>query len=540
MRENLVNIHESNFGVLFYESPQPMVICDVDNFSILEVNRSAVNFYLYSKQEFETLTIRSLRAPEDLNRFDQIIPRIRGGDTLFIEAQHVIKTGEVRFVEIVSYIINYAGKMCRLAHIHDITAKAKQAQNLEILLDVGKSISENLELQTILQKVTDATTKLSGAEFGAFFYNTLDDEGGELLLYTLSGAPKEAFEKFGMPRATAVFYSTLVARETVRVDDVTQDPRYGKNMPYYGIPKGHLPVVSFLAVPVISKSGEVIGALFFGHSGKGVFTEETEKLVTGVALQAAIALDNAKLFEEVKKANLENERLLLQSQNQNFKKDEFLSIASHELKTPVTSMKGYIQILEKQSKKDHNRFYINFISKADRQLDKITALVNDLLDTSKIEAGKIHYNFSAFKVADILEDCISTIANVNKVHTIRVFGDVDLQIYADRERIEQVIANLLSNAIKYSPQASEVLIGVSSTDKFFKLEVRDFGPGIAEDKLTSVFDRFYRGEENSYTTSGLGLGLYISAEIIKRHEGKIGVESEVGKGSNFWFSLPEI
>jgi signal transduction histidine kinase len=305
------------------------------------------------------------------------------------------------------------------------------------------------------------------------------------------------------------------------------------------MPKGHLPVVSFLSVPVISKSGEVIGALFFGHPQKGVFTEEAERLVIGVASQAAIAIDNAKLFEEVKKANLENEKLLLQAQNQNFKKDEFLSIASHELKTPVTSMKGYIQILEKQSQKDNNEFYKNFISKAHRQLSKITVLVNDLLDISKIESGKMTYTFTAFKVGDILEDCISTIANVDTVHTIRIFGDPEMEIYADRNRIEQVIINLLSNAIKYSPKASEVLIGLSGTEKHFKLEVRDFGPGIAEDKLNSVFDRFYRGEENSYTTSGLGLGLFIAAEIIKRHGGKIGVESEVGKGSNFWFMLPD-
>ena len=131
--------------------------------------------------------------------------------------------------------------------------------------------------------VTDAGVELSGAEFGAFFYNVVDSQGEAYLLYTLSGAPREAFSRFPNPRNTAVFAPTFEGTGVVRSDDIRVDPRYGKNAPYYGMPEGHLPVCSYLAVPVISRSGEVIGGLFFGHSQPGVFTERAEHILVGIA-----------------------------------------------------------------------------------------------------------------------------------------------------------------------------------------------------------------------------------------------------------------
>src|SRR5581483_8938127 len=157
--------------------------------------------------------------------------------------------------------------------------------------------ASQLELKALVQEVTDAGRELSQAEFGAFFYNDMDAAGEKYLLYTLSGVPHEAFSRFPMPRNTAVFGPTFRGEGTVRVADIKQDPRYGKNPPYKGMPAGHLPVRSYLAVPVVSRSGEVIGGLFYGHSEVGVFTERAERLVEGIARQAAIAIDNAQLFE---------------------------------------------------------------------------------------------------------------------------------------------------------------------------------------------------------------------------------------------------
>ncbi|OZI63222.1 two-component system sensor histidine kinase/response regulator [Bordetella genomosp. 11] len=173
----------------------------------------------------------------------------------------------------------------------------EDARILEVLNRVGTTIAAELDLGRAVQAVTDAATELTGAAFGAFFYNVLDDAGARYTLYTLSGAPKEAFAGFPMPRSTAVFGPTFRGEGIVRSDDITQDPRYGKNAPRRGMPPGHLPVRSYLAVPVVSRTGEVLGGLFFGHSERGVFDEAAERLATGIASQAAIAIDNASLYQ---------------------------------------------------------------------------------------------------------------------------------------------------------------------------------------------------------------------------------------------------
>jgi PAS domain S-box-containing protein len=184
----------------------------------------------------------------------------------------------------------------------DIEDLKRHNAMLQTLLDVSNVLSAELDVGKVIQSVTDAATQLAGAEFGSFFYNVTDESGQSYVLYALSGAPREAFEGFPMPRNTELFAPTFNGTAIVRSDDIRKDPRYGRNAPYHGMPQGHLPVVSYLAVPVISKSGLVIGGLFFGHAKPGVFTEDSERLVVGVAAQAAIAIDNARLMEETRRA----------------------------------------------------------------------------------------------------------------------------------------------------------------------------------------------------------------------------------------------
>lgn len=171
----------------------------------------------------------------------------------------------------------------------------------EILLETGKSITSEVELEKLVQKITDIGTQVSGAQFGALFYTLVNNSGDKYVLYTISGVPREAFSKFPMPRNTAIFHPTFAGMHTVRYDDVTKEEHYGLSDPHFGMPKGHLPVRSYLAAPVISPvDKEVIGGLFFGHSSAGVFSERSEKLIEGIAAQAAIAMGNARLFEEKK------------------------------------------------------------------------------------------------------------------------------------------------------------------------------------------------------------------------------------------------
>jgi len=173
----------------------------------------------------------------------------------------------------------------------------EEARTLEVLNRTGIVVAAEHDLEKLVQTVTDAGVELSHAAFGAFFYNVIRDDGEAYTLYTLSGAPLEAFAQFPMPRNTAIFEPTFRGRGPVRSDDILADRRYGKSAPYHGMPKGHLPVRSYLAVPVRSRSGEVLGGLFFGHSQPGVFTERAERIVTALAAQAAVAIDNARLYQ---------------------------------------------------------------------------------------------------------------------------------------------------------------------------------------------------------------------------------------------------
>jgi len=173
-------------------------------------------------------------------------------------------------------------------------------EDAEALNGVARALASELQLQEVVQVATDAATRLAGAQFGAFFYNVADDKGESYMLFTLSGEPRDAFEKFGLPRNTALFEPTFRGQGAIRIADVHEDARYGKNAPHHGIPKGHPPVRSYLAVPVIARSGEVLGGLFFGHADRDVFTERAERLVQGIAAQASIAIDNARLYHDVK------------------------------------------------------------------------------------------------------------------------------------------------------------------------------------------------------------------------------------------------
>jgi len=183
-----------------------------------------------------------------------------------------------------------------------LLAREREArEEVEILNEIGRVMSAELDLQKLVQAVTDAATELTGAQFGAFFYNVLDEGGASYMLYALSGVPREHFEGFPMPRATHLFGPTFEGQGVIRLADVRRDPRYGQNPPHHGMPAGHLPVTSYMAVPVKSRTGQVFGGLFFGHQDEGVFGARDERLVRGMAAQAAVGIDNARLFDALRR-----------------------------------------------------------------------------------------------------------------------------------------------------------------------------------------------------------------------------------------------
>jgi PAS domain S-box-containing protein len=227
-----------------------------------------------------------------------------------------------------------------------------------------------------------------------------------------------------------------------------------------------------------------------------------------------------------------HELKLLQEQ-----KDDFISIASHELKTPVTSLKASLQIMDRMKHNPSGTAFPKFIEQANRSVKKIGDLIEDLLNAGKANESQLHIIKKTFTVSEMLNSCCNHVRQAGK-HELIFQGDKDLQVTADEHRIDQVVVNFVNNAVKYAPGSTNIYLIAEKLENRVKISVRDEGPGIDPDKIPHLFSKYYRAEYTGAQYSGLGLGLYISAEIIRRHGGEIGVDSELGKGSTFWFTLP--
>jgi PAS domain S-box-containing protein len=221
-------------------------------------------------------------------------------------------------------------------------------------------------------------------------------------------------------------------------------------------------------------------------------------------------------------------------------RENFISIASHELKTPLTSLQASVQvmhrIIENETVITDRLKKLSESSK--RSIERLAALVGDLLDSTKITKGQLNLNISTFAFSELVEKCCGHIRSDGK-YQITYKGDTSIKISADEQKITQVLVNLVNNAVKYAPESLEIVVEVNDLGDRIKVCVIDCGKGIPKDKLPFLFNSYYQVEQVEKTTQGLGLGLYISAEIIKRHNGEIGVDSEIGKGSTFWFTLPK-
>jgi signal transduction histidine kinase len=221
------------------------------------------------------------------------------------------------------------------------------------------------------------------------------------------------------------------------------------------------------------------------------------------------------------------------------RKDEFISIASHELKTPLSTQKLYVELLQKNVTQHSHHQYETYLEKINNQNDKLTRLVNELLDISRIEGGKLLFEKKFFNFESEVRSLAEDFQAGSKQHKIVVEGGLTKQVYGDHDRLLQVVGNFISNAIKYSPEADRVTIKLSETDKEVKVSVKDYGIGIEREKQEHLFERFYRvhgADETHYP--GMGIGLYIASEIVKKHGGRLKVTSNLGQGSTFSFTLP--
>jgi signal transduction histidine kinase len=410
---------------------------------------------------------------------------------------------------------------------------------LGLLDTTGKLISSNLDLQNVLQTVTDTATELTGAKFGAFFYNRINEDGEDYLLYTLSGAPREAFDKFGHPRATRVFAPTFHGEGPVRSDDITKDARYGSMGPHHGQPPGHLPVRSYLAVAVKSRSGEVHGGLFFGHPEPGKFSERSERLVVGMAAQAAVAIDNARLYEAAQRELAKRERAETALRETDRRKDEFLATLAHELRNPLAPIRQAAMISSSPAASEAQKTWAHDV--ITRQVHNMALLLEDLLDISRITRGTLELRKDRTTLARVVESAVETARpalDAKRQHLEVRLPSEPLDLVADPLRLSQVLSNLLTNAAKYTDPEGHVTVDAQLRGDEVIIRVRDNGIGISAEALPNIFMMFSQ-VASARSGGGLGIGLALSRGLVEMHGGTLSADSQgLGHGSEFTVRLP--
>jgi PAS domain S-box-containing protein len=514
-------------------------------------NAGAIRLFGYTAGEMVGTPIFRIVPPELHDEEHEVLRRLRQGERIEdYETVRVANDGRRRHVQLaVSPVRNSAGEIVgasKIAFSIDERRLAEEqlreeAHALEILNRVGRAVAAELELDRLVQLVTDAATELTGAQFGAFFYNVPDEQRGSYWLYTLSGADREAFAGFAMPRATAVFAPTFRGEGVVRSDDILEDSRYGRNAPYKGMPPGHLPVRSYLAVPVTSRAGVPIGGLFFGHAEPGVFNDRAERIAIGIAAQAAIGIDNARLMQERERL-LESERAARsEAERLSHVKDEFLATLSHELRTPLNAIQGWSVLLRQPKLEPADRE--RGLASIERNTRAQAQIINDLLDMSRIIAGKLHLEIHPIDLRDVVNAAVEAVTPAANARRVTIEARLDPTASATRgdpNRLQQVMWNLLSNAVKFTPAEGRIEVTLKRVEDLVEIRVQDTGIGIQPEFLPYVFDRFRQADASTTRRyGGLGLGLSIVRNLVELHGGTVRAESEgENRGSRFVVSLP--
>lgn len=405
----------------------------------------------------------------------------------------------------------------RIEH-YETTRKTKEGKTVSISLTISPIKDEEGNVIGVSKIARDINAQKIADEKQAMLASIINTSDDAIVSKTLDGIitswNKAAQKMFGYDETEAIgkHISLIIPKDRLPEEThIISQIRQGNRVDHFETIRltkdGHEINISLSVSPIKDKQGKIIGA-------------------------SKIARDITEKVEAERQRQLYTEKL----QELNKYKDEFMAMASHELKTPLTVIKANLQIMEYKYADGENK---KFLSRTISSVDKLGDLITNLLDVSKIQAGRLDLEPTSFELNNLLAEVIDSIQQTTSTHIIvcNHCGD-ELMVYADKERIEQVIINMLTNAIKYSPDAGEIKVGSSKNNGEVIVSVKDSGIGIPQEDLDNIFSRFFRVQGIASTFSGSGIGLYISSEIVKRHNGRMWVESELEKGSTFYFSIP--
>jgi signal transduction histidine kinase/DNA-binding response OmpR family regulator len=520
--------------------------------------------------------VRALRADAKLQNIPIILLSARAGEEARVEG---IESGAD------DYLVKPFGArelLARVAANLDLARIRNQAmimlreetRRLETLYRTGAALAGELDLARLVQLVTDACVELTGARFGAYFYNVANEAGESYTLYTLSGAQRSDFAGFPMPRNTEVFGPTFRGEGVVRSDDITRDPRYGRNAPYFGMPHGHLPVRSYLALPVISRSGTVWGGLFLAHPEPNMFTERDELIIAGIASQTAIAMDNAQLFKASREAEQAlrslNETLedrVVTEIGKRVKAEEAFRQAqkmeaigqltggvAHDFNNLLAVVLGSLETLRRRAAAGQMTIsdpaFSRLTDAASQAAQRAATLTQRLLAFSRrqpLDPKPVNPNRLVTGITELLR---STMKEDVRIETVLAGGIWWASL--DANQLESALLNLAVNARDAMPAGGSLTIETANSfldeayaagheevapGQYVMIAVSDTGSGMPPDVLARAFDPFF-------TTKGIGegtgLGLSQVYGFVKQSGGHVKIYSEPGEGTTVRIYLPRL
>lgn len=423
--------------------------------------------------------------------------------------------------------------------LHESHARLlEETRTVETLHRVGLALAAELDVEALLRHLTDAARELTGAQFGAFLTEGVADGEEALQALTVSGIAREDFSSLVRSNHGQLFAPRFRSNVVVRSDDITHDLPNGSVLSIPVAQSDDLSIRSYLEVPVVTGSGDVLGRLLFGHARTGVFGPREERLVTGIAAHAAIALDNARLYDVERQARAEAEAAVRA-------RDEFLGIASHELRNPLAGLIASLQMLRRSQTRGqlNSARQERFLTAIGEAAGRLSLLLEDLLDVSRLRAGQLHLHRQPTDLGALIRQQIGQQAQEEGERRFQLSIDLENQsLWLDPDRMEQVIANLLANALKYSAESGgpvHVSLEEGEQDGVL-LRVRDTGIGLPPHEAQRIFEPFRRAANaHKRNIPGMGLGLYICRHIVQSHGGRIWADSPgEGLGTTLCVWLP--
>jgi signal transduction histidine kinase len=411
------------------------------------------------------------------------------------------------------------------------TELTQSVGELRALGEVGQAVSSTLDLETVLSTIVSRATQLAGMDGGSIY--EYDETREEFYLHTVDRLPDELVEALRaapIPKGEGALGRMAVTGEPVQVRDIEDDRTYKSRVREILI---HIGYRSLLAIPLL-RENHLLGGLVVNRNSAGEFAPQVIELLKTFATQSALAIQNARLFREI-----EDKSRQLETASRH--KSEFLANMSHELRTPLNAIIGFSEVLSERMFGEINNKQAEYLGDILESGRHLLSLINDILDLSKIEAGRMDLELTDFHLPSAIDNALTLVRERAMRRGIELGRTVDERfgmVRADERKVKQVLLNLLSNALKFTPEEGRIDVQAAVRDGTAEISVTDTGVGIAPEDQDAVFEEFRQVGTASKTVEGTGLGLAISRKFVELHGGRMWVESQVGKGSRFAFTLP--